>query len=176
VNAVPDLMVTPEQRKFMYHQIRNFRNSKPIFTMDFWNDGEFVKGCIAGGRNYLHINANGDIEPCAFIHYSDSNIYNTTLLEAYQSPLFMQYKQNQPFSENMLRPCPLLDHDYKLAEMVDKTNAKSTDLEHPEDVHDLCAKTVNAARNWEPVADELWNSSKGSKMQGEKKLSNYLIE
>jgi MoaA/NifB/PqqE/SkfB family radical SAM enzyme len=159
VNAVPELMATPEQRKYMYHQIRKFRKSKPLFTMDFWNDGEYVNGCIAGGRNYLHINANGDIEPCAFIHYSDSNIHETTLLEAYQSPLFMQYKQNQPFSENMLRPCPLLDHEHKLAEMVDKTEAISTDLEHPEDVDDLCAKTVNAAKNWKPVADELWRQA-----------------
>ncbi|MDK2962603.1 MAG: hypothetical protein PWP20_1729 [Eubacteriaceae bacterium] len=146
----------------MYQQIRKFRKSKPLFTLDFWNDGEYVNGCIAGGRNFLHINANGDIEPCAFIHYSDSNIHEKTLLEAYQSPMFMQYKQNQPFSENMLRPCPLLDHEYKLAEMVDKTAAKSTDLEHPEDVHDLCAKTVHAARTWKPVADELWRQTPAS--------------
>ena len=66
--------------------------------MDFWNDGEYVNGCIAGGRDYLHINANGDIEPCAFIHYADSNIKEKTLLEAYQSPLFMQYRRNQPFN------------------------------------------------------------------------------
>jgi len=159
VNAVPGLLATPEQRKFMYQQIRKFRKSKPLFTLDFWNDGEYVNGCIAGGRNFLHINANGDIEPCAFIHYSDSNIHEKTLLEAYQSPMFMQYKQNQPFSENMLRPCPLLDHEHKLAEMVDKTEAISTDLEHPEDVDDLCAKTVNAAKNWKPVADELWRQA-----------------
>jgi len=159
VNAVPELMATPDQRKYMYHQIRAFRKTKPIFTMDFWNDGEFVNGCIAGGRSYVHINANGDIEPCAFIHYSDANIHDKTLLEAYQSPLFMQYKQNQPFNKNMLRPCPLLDNAYKLAEMVNKTAAKSTDLEHPEEVDDLSQKTIEAARNWKPVADQLWAQS-----------------
>ncbi|MBR4091236.1 MAG: radical SAM protein, partial [Mogibacterium sp.] len=107
--AVSDLMVTAEQREFMYHQVREFRKTKPLFTVDFWNDGEFVGGCIAGGRSYCHINANGDIEPCAFIHYSDSNIREKTLLEAYQSPLFMGYRHNQPFNGNMLRPCPVLD-------------------------------------------------------------------
>ena len=50
-----------------------------------------INGCVAGGRKYCHINANGDIEPCAFIHYSDSNIREKTLLEAYRSPLFMGY-------------------------------------------------------------------------------------
>ena len=102
--AVPELIATAEQRKFMYEQIHKFRKTKPLFTMDFWNDGDAVGGCIAGGRGYCHINANGDMEPCAFIHYSDSNIKEKTLLECYQSPLFMAYRRNQPFNDNMLRP------------------------------------------------------------------------
>ncbi len=60
-DAVLDLLATPEQRKHMYYQVRKFREKKPIFLLDFWNDGEYVEGCIAGGRKYLHINANGDV-------------------------------------------------------------------------------------------------------------------
>ena len=156
-DAVPDLMVTAEQREFMYHQIRNFRKTKSLFTMDFWNDGEYAGGCIAGGRRYLHINANGDIEPCAFIHYSNANISETTLLEALQSPLFIQYRKNQPFNENHLRPCPLLDNPEKLAEMVEKSGAYSTDLIQPEDVRKLSAKCMNAAENWAQTADYIWS-------------------
>jgi len=159
VDAVPELMASAEQREFMYDQIRKFRSTKPLFTMDFWNDGEYVKGCIAGGRCYLHINANGDIEPCAFIHYADSNIKDKTLLQAYKSPLFMQYRKNQPFNENHLRPCPLLDNPGRLTNMVKESGAKSTDLIHPEDVEDLSAKCLNAAENWEPVADRIWNET-----------------
>ncbi len=159
VNAVPDLIATADQREYMYHQIRKFRSTKPIFTMDFWNDGEYVQGCIAGGRYYLHINANGDIEPCAFIHYSDSNIHQKTLLEAYQSPLFMAYHSAQPFCENHLRPCPLLDNPGALTAMVESTDARSTDMENPEDVRTLSAKCKTAAENWKPVADRLWACS-----------------
>lgn len=158
-DAPTDLIATAQQREYMYHTIRSFRKTKPIFTMDFWNDGEYVDGCIAGGRRYLHINANGDIEPCAFIHYSDSNIREKTLLEAYQSPLFMAYRHNQPFNDNMLRPCPLLDNPERLAEMVHASGAKSTDVVDPEDVDDLTAKTKEAAANWAPVADHLWACS-----------------
>ena len=107
-DAVKELLVSPEQREFMYRQVRAFRKKKPIFTLDFWNDGEFSHGCIAGGKSYLHINANGDYEPCAFIHYSDSNIRDKTLIEALQSPLFKAYQHGQPWNENHLRPCPLL--------------------------------------------------------------------
>ncbi len=159
VDAVPDLIATAEQRKFMYDQIRKFRGTKPLFTMDFWNDGEYVNGCIAGGRCYLHINANGDIEPCAFIHYADSNIKDKTLLEAFQSPLFMQYRRNQPFNHNQLRPCPLLDNPGRLSQMIKKSGAKSTDLVHPEDVDSLTAKCVPAAKEWAKVSQEIWDRS-----------------
>jgi len=158
-DAVPDFLASADQRKFMYDQIREFRSTKPIFTMDFWNDGEYVNGCIAGGRKYLHINANGDIEPCAFIHYSDTNIHESTLLQAYKNPLFMQYKENQPFNKNFLRPCPLLDNPGRLTNMVEESGAKSTDMQHPEDVRDLSAKCLDVANKWTPVADELWEES-----------------
>lgn len=161
VDAVPELMVTAEQRAFMYKQIRKFRQTKPLFTMDFWNDGEYVDGCIAGGRRYLHINAAGDIEPCAFIHYADSNIHQMSLLEALQSPLFMQYHENQPFNENHLRPCPLLDNPDRLVKMVEQSGAQSTDLIKPENVRDLSAKCENAAENWAVTAGNLWAESHG---------------
>jgi MoaA/NifB/PqqE/SkfB family radical SAM enzyme len=160
-DAVPDLMVTAEQREFMYRQIRKFRETKPLFTLDFWNDGEYAQGCIAGGRKYLHINAAGDIEPCAFIHYADSNIHKNPLVEALQSPLFMQYHKNQPFNDNHLRPCPLLDNPERLIEMVETSGAKSTDFIHPEDVHELSAKCVNAAEKWGQSADRIWCESHG---------------
>ena len=158
-DVAPDLMATADQREYMYHQIRHFRETKPLFTMDFWNDGEYVQGCIAGGRRYLHINANGDIEPCAFIHYSDSNIHEKTLLKALQSPLFIQYHKNQPFNDNHLRPCPLLDNPGRLAAMVEASSATSTDFVKPEDVHSLSGKCVNAAEKWAVTAERLWGES-----------------
>jgi len=157
--AVPELMVSAEQREFMYRQVRGFRETKPLFTMDFWNDGEYADGCIAGGRRYLHINANGDMEPCAFIHYSDSSIYDKTILEALQSPLFMAYHDRQPFNENHLRVCPLLDNPDAIVGMIETTGACSTDLQDPEDVHDLADKCRDRAYAWEAVADELWACS-----------------
>jgi len=160
-DAVPELMATAEQREFMYRQIRAFRKTKPIFTMDFWNDGEYVQGCIAGGRSYLHINAAGDIEPCAFIHYSDSSIYSKTLLEAYRAPLFMAYHDGQPFNQNHLRPCPLLDNPGALTGMVERSGAKSTDIKAPENVRDLSAKCTEKAEKWAVTADRLWTCSHG---------------
>ncbi len=162
-DAVPEFLPNPEQREFMYHRIREIRSTKPIFAMDFQNDGEYVGGCIAGGRRYLHINANGDVDPCVFIHYSDSNIRKKTLLECLQSPIFMAYHDGQPFNENHLRPCPMLENPDKLRKIVHSTEAKSTDLQSPESVDHLCDKCENYAKNWTTTADKLWEKSQTQK-------------
>ena len=125
-----ELIPSPMQRKYMYmwlKRIRNGKTGKPIFVMDFQDDGEFVGGCIAGGRNYFHINSKGDIEPCVFVHYSDSNIRETTLLESLQRPLFQAYRKGQPFNDNHLMPCPMLENPDILRKIVKETGAKSTD-------------------------------------------------
>ena len=158
-DAAPQLLPNPEQREYMYHRIREIRATKPIFAMDFQNDGEYVGGCIAGGRRYLHINANGDCDPCVFIHYSDSNIRQKTLLEALCSPLFRAYHDGQPFNDNMLRPCPMLENPEKLREIVHKSSAHPSDVTALESVDDLCAKCDDYAKNWAPTADKLWGCS-----------------
>ena len=154
--AVTDLMVSPDQRALMYKKMHEWRHTKSIFALDFWNDGEYVQGCIAGGRHYFHINSNGDCEPCAFVHYSNVNIKEHSVLEALQSPLFMAYKRNQPFSNNMLRPCPMLENPQALRKLVKKTGAKSTDLIQSESADELCAKCDLYAQNWAPKAKEIW--------------------
>ena len=162
-DASPELLPTPEQRAEAYHRIRRFRTEKPLFAMDFQNDGEYVGGCIAGGRRYLHINANGDVDPCVFIHYSDSNIREKTLLEALQGPIFMAYHDGQPFNDNHMRPCPMLENPELLREMVERTGARSTDLQSPESADHLCAKCDKYAEHWKPVAEQLWTERQAEK-------------
>ena len=155
-SAVPDLIATPDQRKFMYYRLREMRKEKPLFLMDFWNDGEFTEGCIAAGRRFLHINAIGDVEPCAFIHYSNMNIHDASVKEVLNQPLFMEYRKRQPFNRNLLQPCPCLDNPKQLREMVNAANARPTQLKDFETVEELTAKCDEAAKAWAPVAGKLW--------------------
>lgn len=151
-----ELMVTPEQREEMYHKVREYRVTKAIFPMDFQNDGQYVQGCIAGGRRYLHINANGDMDPCVFIHFSDTNIHEHTLLEGLQAPLFMAYHDGQPFNGNMLMPCPMLENPQGLRDIIKRTGAHSSNLEGDETVELLCSRCDKYAKEWKPTADKLW--------------------
>ena len=158
-DASVELLPTPEQRlatKNRIRAIRNLEHGEGLFTMDFQNDGEYMDGCIAGGRNYFHINANGDAEPCVFIHYSDSNIRDHSLLEILKRPLFMAYHDNQPFNENHLRPCPMLENPEILQRIVNETGVHSTDLQSPETVEHLCGKCKPYAASWKPSADKVW--------------------
>lgn len=168
VGSPTSLMVHADQREHLYRFIREMREKKPLFTLDFQNDGEFVGGCIAGGRRYLHINAAGDVEPCVFAHYANVNIRETSLLDALRSPLFMQYYEGQPFNDNLLKPCPILENEGLLADMVKRAGAHSTDLQEKESAEDLCAKCHDSIAEWTPVAERIWND-KGDPLYDKRK-------
>ena len=54
---------------------------------------------------------------------------------------------------------PFIDNYGRLAEMVDFSRSKSTDLEKPEDVHDLCKKCKDASEEWSSVANRIWEET-----------------
>lgn len=156
-----EYMATPEQRAFMYRQVQRWRATRPILVADFWNDGEAVGGCIAGGRCYFHINAAGDVEPCAFVHYANVNIKNTSLVEALKCPLFKAYQASQPFNANHLRPCPIIDNPEALERMVAETGAYPTQ-KNGITAQQLCSPLHAYAEAWGKVADRLWAEAHGA--------------
>jgi len=126
-----DLMPTPKQREHLREKVWEWRSTKPIFIGDFWNDGPWVGGCIAGGRKYFHINAQGDIEPCVFIHFAVDNIYKLWekgqgLREAINSPFFLSIRKHQLNNDNWLTPCTIIDKPQYLREVVKEYKAYPT--------------------------------------------------
>ena len=112
VGKDPDvsLMPSPEQREYLRQRGTALRAKYPIFIADFWNDAPYVGGCIAGGRNYIHINAKGDVEPCVFTHFAVDKIHDKTLVEVLHSDFFSTIRSKQPYSENLLTPCMIIDN------------------------------------------------------------------
>lgn len=122
-----DLMASPQQRHYLWKKVTEIRKRLPIFIGDFWNDGPFLGGCIAAGRRYVHINNKGDVEPCAFVHFSVDNIKNKTLKQALNSDFFRFLRSRQPFSNgNLLSPCMIIDDPDVLRQAVIKTGARPT--------------------------------------------------
>jgi MoaA/NifB/PqqE/SkfB family radical SAM enzyme len=121
-DPVLDLAPTPEQRVEMGKRVTRLRDELPIFLGDFWNDGPAVGGCMAGGRTYLHILNNGNVEPCVFCHFASDNIKGKTLLEVANSPFFKAIRAAFPYNRtgNLLRPCMIIDNPGVLRRLVDQ--------------------------------------------------------
>jgi len=161
-----DLMVTPEQRAWLADRVLEVRNKKGFPIADFWNDGQLTNGCIAGGRRYFHINARGDVEPCAFIHFAVDNIKNKSVKEVLKSSLFRAYQKRQPFHENLLRPCPFIDVPQALRDIVAESNASPTHPEAEAVLHGEIAQGLDRkAAQWGEEADKIWAKRVGESIK-----------
>ena len=84
-------------------------------------------GCIAG-KWYAHVNSEGWLEPCIFMHYATHNLNACTLEEALTSAYFREIQKRQPFNDNLLMPCMLIDSPHHSREIIAATGARPT---HP---------------------------------------------
>jgi len=158
-NPDPSLMPTAEQRERMrVHGAARIRSQKPIFIADFWNDAPYVGRCIAGGRYYLHINNHGDVEPCIFVHFAVDNVKEKRLREILKSPFFEGIKARQPYYENLLRPCMIIDHPKILRDICAEFQPNPT---HPGSeclVTTLCDSLDEYASAMAQVLDPAWQN------------------
>jgi len=151
-----ELMPTPEQRDYRRSRIVEIRKTKKIIVADFWNDGPLVNGCMAGGKNYLHVNVNGDVEPCVFVHFAADNIKEKSLIEILTSDFFMAFRKRQPYTENHLRPCSIIDNPYILRDIVAETGAYPTH-EGAETIISCLARPLDKyASDYKRIADKVW--------------------
>ncbi len=90
-----DWVLSKEQRANIT-RLRNSLSSKfPALFIAVPGDEEEVGGCQSAGRGFIHISADGDVEPCPFAPYSDSNLRNTSLKEALQSNFLKAIRENR---------------------------------------------------------------------------------
>jgi MoaA/NifB/PqqE/SkfB family radical SAM enzyme len=125
-DPILDLVPTPEQRVATGKRVRELRAKYPLFLADFWNDGEQVGGCLAGGRTYAHILNSGNVEACVFAHFGTDNIRDKPLIEIFNSPFFKEIRGSFPYNENanLRRPCMIIDNPEVLRNAVHKHVAK----------------------------------------------------
>ncbi len=152
----PDLMPSPEQRDRLRRATVQFRATRPMLFVDFWNDGPLISGCLAAGRKYLHINANGDIEPCVFCHFAVDNIRRSSLQEALGSPLFRMIRERQGEHDNLLRPCMLIDHPDYGREFFASEGAYPTHEGAETIFTTLADRMDDYARRYGEIADPVW--------------------
>ncbi|MGA2477412.1 MAG: radical SAM protein [Spirochaetia bacterium] len=93
-------VITDAQREEMKGLVAGFRRRFPaVFIAVPW-DEEAQGGCLAAARGFVHISANGDLEPCPFAPYSDASLQRVSLREALKSRFLRLMRENHAlFSE-----------------------------------------------------------------------------
>ncbi len=161
IGQEPDtkLMVAPEQRRKMAEQLYKWRDQqKPILVADFWNDGPLVGGCIAGGKRYFHLKADGSISPCVFCTLAAANIYHIDPKHCRFGPitdtvlfssLFKAYREAQAKIYHYAAPCPIIDYPYLLREILEESKPRILP-NTPEGFFDgdLCRELDKRAKFW----------------------------
>jgi len=153
-----DLVPTPQQRLTRLHRVLELREKYDILLADFWNDGPLVGGCIAGGRRYLHVNNAGDVEPCVFCQLSTDNLHDKSLLDVLRtSRLLAAIRKRQPYSDNYLRPCMIIDNPEVLQAVVDEAKPHETCRGGAlRLVRDLKPVLLSYASQWKALSDPVW--------------------
>jgi MoaA/NifB/PqqE/SkfB family radical SAM enzyme len=93
-SATESWEVTDEQRKIMAERVAGFRKKHSALFINLPEDEKDFGGCLSSGRGFVHISAQGDLEPCPFAPYSDTNLRESTLKEALQSDFLAAVREN----------------------------------------------------------------------------------
>ncbi len=89
-----DWILRAEQRESVMDLVRSFRSKFSSLFITIPGDEEEIGGCLSAGRGFVHISADGNVEPCPFAPYSDSNLRDSSLREALQSQFLRTIRQN----------------------------------------------------------------------------------
>ncbi len=98
------------EREYLAAEITRLREECPeMVYISFPGDEKSSGGCVAAGRGFFHINSHGGAEPCPFSPYSDTNVRETSLREALNSPLFLALQDGGLLTEDHEGGCVLYE-------------------------------------------------------------------
>jgi len=117
--------ITAEQRKKLPVINKLLRESIPALYITLPGEEEQYGGCLAAGRGFVHISATGDVEPCPFAPYSDTNINNSTFTEALDSLLLNRIRNNHHLLTESVGGCTLWENKEWVEAQMDSRESMS---------------------------------------------------
>ena len=94
VQGTEELVLTSVERARLMSLTDSFRREFSALFFAIPGAEAEVGGCLAAGRGFVHVTAEGDMEPCPFAPFSDSNLRDSSLKDALQSRLLEVIRQH----------------------------------------------------------------------------------
>jgi MoaA/NifB/PqqE/SkfB family radical SAM enzyme len=114
-------MVTQDQREKTMDIMRSFRQKWPALFISVPGDEDEIGGCLAAGRGFIHISAEGDVEPCPFAPYSDMNLNNVSLKDALNSDFLRKIRENHAQIHGSNGSCALWEKREMIQSLLKET-------------------------------------------------------
>lgn len=105
--ATEDWVITPEQRAELTRIRDGYRRTYPALFVTVPGDEEEIGGCLSAGRGFIHVSAQGDVEPCPFVPYSDTSLLHSSLKDALKSDFLRTIRENHEHLHETQGGCAL---------------------------------------------------------------------
>lgn len=123
VNEGTEAWVPSESdREILNRTVDDFRMQFSSIFISIPGDEEQFGGCLSAGRGFIHVSADGSVEPCPFAPYSDSNLRDMPLKEALKSRLLESIRTNPELIDEGQGGCSLWIKREKLRELTGQTS------------------------------------------------------
>jgi len=123
----PDLVLTPEDRAFKAERVVALCEEARPYVLNFPPDEYAQGGCQSAGRGFLHINADGYVEPCPFSHYAADNARERPLADILASDFLRELRDHFAGVHNTEGECILCAHDPDVRRIAGRTGAFFTE-------------------------------------------------
>ncbi len=117
-SATEHLVITEAQQQELDQRLMDLRAKLKALFIAFPGDEEQFGGCLAAGRGFVHLNANGAVEACPFAPYSDVNLKHMTLREALNSPLLSKIRNTHALLDQHKGGCALFENKAVLEKIL----------------------------------------------------------
>ncbi len=104
------LCLTQEQKEQLQSRLEVLRKQIPALFVSLPGDESQYGGCLAAGRGFVHVSADGSLEPCPFAPYSDINLSKHTLKEALQSKFLARIRKSHHLLTESQGACTLWEN------------------------------------------------------------------
>ena len=88
------LVPSEAQRRSEPLTMNLFRREFPGLFLASSASEQAFGGCMAAGRGFIHVSAEGDLEPCPFSPFADVNLRKVTLRDALQSTFLRKIRES----------------------------------------------------------------------------------